>query len=211
MILPVPHILSLLPKLKNNMSTQKITQANLKKIYDVACSNWKTKIEGYSKRSAFGEDVEFSIEEVNEMFRSADEKQKNVLDKYFKLPKKVDYKTMLEFKVACAFLGKKNDKLPFPKPDDYHDEATNAYHQITITIAAIWKCEGVVLETKNIQQSKYWPWAKQHPSGFGLSCTDFVYRHAVTGSGVRLSSPNPEITKFIFDNLTPLYNKLDNQ
>jgi hypothetical protein len=66
------------------METQTISRENLKKIYDVACSGWKTKIEDYAKRNPFKDDIDFTQNEVNEMFNASDDKQKSVLSKIFK-------------------------------------------------------------------------------------------------------------------------------
>jgi len=68
------------------METQTISRENLKKIYDVACSGWKTKIEEYAKRNPFNDGIDFTQNEVNEMFNASDDKQKNVSGKIFKHP-----------------------------------------------------------------------------------------------------------------------------
>ena len=42
------------------MEKQIITRENLKAIYDVACTNWKTKLEGYASRNPFNPEIELT-------------------------------------------------------------------------------------------------------------------------------------------------------
>lgn len=128
-------------------------------------------------------------------------------------PEFTDYKYPVDMKTACLVLGKKNDRLPFPNPEDYHEEATNSYHELTHIIAAIWKIVNVKLETKNANQKKYFYWLQMAKSGVGLSIYDGVYSgvQASTLSGVRLTLPTPEIAKYVVERFIHHYNKLDNQ
>jgi len=49
----------------------KITKTDLKKIYDIACKDWKTKIEKYTLRNPFGEEIEFTEKEIQEMLSAS--------------------------------------------------------------------------------------------------------------------------------------------
>ena len=71
------------------METQIITRDNLKRIYDVACSSWKTKIEGYAKRTPFNCEIEISQSEIDEMLKASDSKQKDLLQQFFKQPSEI--------------------------------------------------------------------------------------------------------------------------
>lgn len=55
----------------------------LKKIHDVACSTWQGKITALANRNPFGDSVELTQHEIDEMFKAADSKQKIVLEEVF--------------------------------------------------------------------------------------------------------------------------------
>jgi len=58
------------------MKAQTITKENLKKIHDVACTTWKSKLEAYANRKPFDCEVELTGEEIEEMFAASDSNQK---------------------------------------------------------------------------------------------------------------------------------------
>jgi hypothetical protein len=70
------------------MKTNEITKDQLKQIHDVACSGWKAKIIEFAARNPFGNTVEFTSEEVAEMFKASDNKQTEVLEGIFGLQRK---------------------------------------------------------------------------------------------------------------------------
>ena len=65
------------------MKTIEITRAQLKDIYDVACATWKGKIEAFAKRNIFGDTINFTQKEVDEMFKAATTSQIPVLEGIF--------------------------------------------------------------------------------------------------------------------------------
>jgi hypothetical protein len=65
------------------MKTNEITKDQLKQIHDVACSGWKAKIIEFAARNPFGNTVEFTSEEIAEMFKASDNKQTKVLESIF--------------------------------------------------------------------------------------------------------------------------------
>jgi hypothetical protein len=66
---------------ENNMKT--IKKSELKKIHDVACSAWQSKLTALTIRNPWGDDIELSQEEVSEMFAAATSVQKVVLEEVF--------------------------------------------------------------------------------------------------------------------------------
>lgn len=64
-------------------NTQKVPYEGMKAIYDIACDSWKKKIKAMT--SVF-EDTELTEEQVQEMFIAASLEQKQVLNKWIKLP-----------------------------------------------------------------------------------------------------------------------------
>lgn len=69
------------------MNTQKLTRAQVKEIYDIACPTWQSRIEAYvSKQGTFADFIEFDDEKVIEMFDAATASQIPVLEKLLKRP-----------------------------------------------------------------------------------------------------------------------------
>jgi hypothetical protein len=78
---------------KNQDPMKTIKKSELKRIYDVACPTWQTRIESYAYRNPFGDTVSFSADEVEEMFRAATSEQKPVLESVFgKQESKLDFR-----------------------------------------------------------------------------------------------------------------------
>jgi hypothetical protein len=78
---------------ENNMKT--IKKSELKKIHDVACSTWQGKITALAKRNPWGDDIELSQGEVDDMFAAATSGQKVVLEEVFgKQNKEIDLVSM---------------------------------------------------------------------------------------------------------------------
>lgn len=69
----------------NNMQT--ISKKDLEEIYNVACNDWKKKIMKKATEFPFCDFVEYSEEEVEEMFNAATDSQRPVLEKFFKMTK----------------------------------------------------------------------------------------------------------------------------
>ena len=63
----------------------KTTRQDLLKIWDIACSDWKERIEQFSKEygEPFSTEVELPFEKVEQMFKAANEKQLEVLRSVF--------------------------------------------------------------------------------------------------------------------------------
>ena len=60
-----------------------ISRAQLKNIYNVACNDWKERIEEFAKRNPFGDMIEFNQSEINAMFKAATASQVSVLEGIF--------------------------------------------------------------------------------------------------------------------------------
>lgn len=85
-------------KIENKME---ITREQLKSIHDVACDGWKKRIEKYAERNPFGNTIEFTQGEINEMFFAATDNQVPILESIFgKQQKELDFiSNNIEFKV----------------------------------------------------------------------------------------------------------------
>jgi hypothetical protein len=81
--------LTLYTETKTEMKTYNIKISDLKKIHDVACGSWKTKIKSLIT-DPFAESIELSQTQVDEMFKAATTDQRPVLVEVFGEP--VSYK-----------------------------------------------------------------------------------------------------------------------
>lgn len=138
------NIVYLCKQIKINMETQTIDRENLKKIYDVACTNWKSKIESYANRNPFLDSIELKQSEIDEMFNASDDKQKAILNKFFKRPLGI-MDRVKSFKDACNVLGLKIDSV-FSSTDSKDDIA---FKKLKVIIKALnegwypnWENEG---------------------------------------------------------------------
>jgi hypothetical protein len=75
-VLTIEQFIELTSK-KENMN--KIKKSDLGKIHNVACSTWKSKLETYAQRNPFGDSIELSDSEIDEMFAAATSSQVPVL------------------------------------------------------------------------------------------------------------------------------------
>lgn len=150
-------------------------------------------------------DKQAALKEVSQMEAKIKE-----LRKIIEAPEIADYKTFTNSKVSCEYLGVRH-RIPYSNPENHHEEAANAYYELTMIIAAIWKTTGTKLETKNTNQNKYYAWVKQSDSGFGLSYDRYGYWDTITNCGVRFALPTSELAIYVGKTFIPLYNKLDNQ
>lgn len=69
-------------------NTIRVSKSNLEKIHAVACDTWKRKIIELANRNPFGNEVELTQKEVDEMFKAATSSQRPVLVNIFGEPKK---------------------------------------------------------------------------------------------------------------------------
>jgi len=70
-------------KTEEVMKKYEIRRQELKKIHDVACNDWKEKITEYALRNPFGNTIEFTQIEVDEMFKAATLEQLPILEGIF--------------------------------------------------------------------------------------------------------------------------------
>lgn len=73
---------------KQKEMTQKISKTDLKEIWNVACETWKKKFEEDAKKYPFQDYVEYTDEEVKNIFSACTSNQLPIVSKYFINPKK---------------------------------------------------------------------------------------------------------------------------
>ena len=162
------------------MTTQTINRDDLKKIYDVVCSGWKTKIEDYAKRNPFQEDIELTQAEIDEMFKASDLKQKSVLSKFF--IQSLDITSKVKgFEDACEALGL-NPKY-VTSSDDTKDE--RAYKRLKVIVKAL--NEGWYPNWENESEYKYFNYF-QMKGGFSSWSTHLYAARTAVPSALFLKS-----------------------
>jgi hypothetical protein len=78
----------------------KIERKQLQVIYDIACSDWKVKIEGIAKGQPFGDEIELTESQVDEMFKAATKDQLPILEGIFgKQREELDLRVGIDGKV----------------------------------------------------------------------------------------------------------------
>jgi hypothetical protein len=157
------------------MKTQSISRSDLKQIHNVACDGWKTKIEKLASRNAFGDLIELSQAEVDEMFEASDEKQTKVLSKFFKKStSKVD--EINSFEDACAVLEITDSK-------DVIEKLSLLPSSMSRRLIALYKLETIIKALndgwfpnwKDTNQRKFWNWFRRDEGGFSFVYTDCNY------------------------------------
>jgi hypothetical protein len=76
-LLTIGKFIKLTSKKEENMN--KVNKSDLGKIHNVACDTWKSKLEKYAQRNPFGDSIELSDSEIDEMFAAATSSQIPVL------------------------------------------------------------------------------------------------------------------------------------
>ena len=82
------HVLKENPNKSQPMTNITVKKSELEQIHSVACSTWKSKIAELTLRNPFGELIELTQTEVDEMFAAATESQTAVLVSVFGKPTK---------------------------------------------------------------------------------------------------------------------------
>ncbi len=98
-------------KTETKTMNKTVKKSDLKKIYDVACLTWQGKIEKLAARNTFGDDVELTQSEIDEMFKAADSSQTKVLEEVFgKQQKGLDFRSdTIDFEIdGLPVFGGKN-------------------------------------------------------------------------------------------------------
>lgn len=147
------------------MSKQTITRDNLKKIYDVACTGWKTTIQEYTSRNPFQAEIELTQSEIDEMFKASDAKQRSILEQFFTKPLDIRNK-IKSFKDACDALSINPNTVY--SLSDTRDEI--AYKKLKVIVKAL--NEGWYPNWENESEYKYFNYFKMKG---GFSCWNSNY------------------------------------
>ena len=150
----------------------KITRIELKRIFDISCQEWKSKIVEYTKRNPFGDTIEFTEKEVKEMISASTEKQLPTVKEIFNVVN--SWENIKSVEDAIKILGEKDEEVSLLR-DIQHVSLPRhilAEQELVVIIKAV--NEGWEADFDNHNQPKYFPWWYLGKN-FSLRCVDFSY------------------------------------
>lgn len=86
-----------------------IKKSELKKIHDVACTDWKSKIEKYAQKNPFEDELTFSEKQIQEMINASNTEQLKVVKAVFDVKDISDSISSVED--ACKYLGESDEEV----------------------------------------------------------------------------------------------------
>lgn len=136
---------------------QQILKSNLKIIYNEICQNWKNTLNEYLLWSE-GKYVEIPEELLKKGYKEANDKQKKLIEKYFKIEKpKGLLKEIKDFNDILKISGKTlKDILIYPNPKTKKEIRLNAFNKIELIKEVLngeWE-----EDWNNGNQYKYYPY-----------------------------------------------------
>ena len=168
------------------MKTQKITRKALGEIYLKVCESWQKRI---ANLVLFQEGKEIEIEEelIQKAYSEADDSQKKLLSKYFAIKSNKIQDRIKTWKDVLKELNKEeSDILPYLKPKNKNQISQNAFAKIQ-AISEVLN-EGTILDFKDRNTCKYYPWFERKTSGWSVFYSTGGYYSAGAGFGIYYKS-----------------------
>ena len=138
--------------MKNN-----ITREELKKIHDIACDTWKTKIKDYGSKDPFSETIKFTEKQINEMIKAFTDVQLPVVKEIFDVRDSwEDIKTVED---ACKHLGEVDNEvrqLRLLQNIPNLDRKVISGQELVVISKAL--NNGTELDWDDHNEYKYFPW-----------------------------------------------------
>lgn len=134
-----------------------ITRVQLKEIHDIACDGWKPKIEKYAGRNPFGDTIEFSAKEIEEMIKASTADQLPTVKRIFDVVE--TFENIKTVEDACKHLGEIDNEVRQLRllqnvPD--LSRRTLAGQELIVIAKAL--NDGTELDWDNSNEYKYIPW-----------------------------------------------------
>src|SRR6478736_1789036 len=87
----------------------KITKSELQEIHKIACADWAKKIANFTLRNPFGNEIEFSAKEIEEMLSASTKEQLPTVKRIFNV---VDtFESIKTLENAILFLGESDEEV----------------------------------------------------------------------------------------------------
>lgn len=181
-----------------------INKSEFKKLYDVACSDWKKKFDEFLKEFIFTDTIDFSEDFINKMKNACTSDQLPIFNSIFKdfLPKSI-FDGIKDYKSFCKVAGVYEWTL-----EEFNDStnpiklfAQEQISQIEAYFGKNWK-----KDWKNKNQCKYYPYFKVDNNGV-IAFHGCSYHCDGFSCGVAYFETE-EITTFVGKTFTSIYQNL---
>jgi hypothetical protein len=138
------------------MNTQKIKKSDLKIIYENVCEGWQKTLQDLILWSESSE-IEISNDLIQKGYSEANDKQKKLIKKYFKLENLDVLSKIKDFKDILKLSNKTlKDILPYQKPTTENQVKINALAKIQLIEEIV--NEGWTPNWSNSNEYKYYIW-----------------------------------------------------
>lgn len=178
------------------MNTQKIKKSDLKLIYNSICQDWQKKLQEILLWSE-GKEVEISEELIQQGYKEANNDQKKLIEKYFKIetPKSI-IDQIKDINSVYKILGVKRN-LPYKTPKTKEEKCLNAIYDL-LNIAKAYNGNWIP-DWKNSNEYKWVIYFSG--GGSGLDCS-YVNHGCSYPSGAHFSKKEyAEDSKVKFENI----------
>ncbi len=184
----------------------KITKSDLKKIYEIACKDWKSKIEKYTLRNPFGDEIEFTEKEIQEMVSVSTEEQLPTVKAVFEV-----IETFEQLKTVEDCINKLSEKdeevIQLRKLESVKGLSEHILNnQIAIVIVKALN-DGWVANWDNSDEYKYYPWFYLGKNFRHYFCNDWV---TCSFTSSRLCLKNEKLAIYAGNQFTEIYKKFMN-
>lgn len=135
----------------------KITKSELQEIHKIACPDWAKKIANFTLRNPFGDTIEFSAKEINEMIKASTAEQLPTVKRIFEIVE--THESIKTVEDACKHLGEIDDdvrQLRLLQNIPNLNRRTLAGQELIVITKAL--NEGTVLDWDNSNEYKYIPY-----------------------------------------------------
>ena len=183
-----------------------ITKTELKRIHDIACDTWKSKIVEYAKRNPFGDTIEFTEKEVKEMISASTEKQSPTVKEIFNV---INYwENIKSVEDAIKILGEKDEEVSLLRNMQNVSLPRHilAEQELVVIIKAV--NEGWEADFDNYNQCKYFPWWYLGKN-FSLCCVSCC--HSASAVPRRLCLETIEKAEYVSSEFKNIYEKYLNK
>ena len=140
---------------KQNIMKTTITKTELKRIHDIACETWRNKIVEYTERNPFGDTIDFSEKEIQEMVSASTVKQLPIVKEIFNIIN--NWESIKTVEDAIKILGEKDEEVSLLKDMQRVSLPRHiiAEQELVVIIKAVnsgWEADF------DNNQYKYFPW-----------------------------------------------------
>lgn len=174
------------------MKTQ-ISRKDLRRIYEIACQEWKSKIKEYGSKDPFSDTIEFTEKQVQEMLKASTAEQLPTVKEIFNIIE--TYESIKTLEDACKALGEKDSEVKtlrvLQAVVGLDRKVVSGQELVVITRALNDKW---VPDWEDSSEYKYYSWFDMRKNSFGYYACTTNCSDSVVAS--RLCLKSPELAKY---------------